>query len=167
MTKPMNGKVALVTGGSSGIGKATVLAFAEEGAKVVIASRTPATGEQVARTIREAGGAAMWVETDVTQAAQVEALVQRTLDAYGRLDYAFNNAGSGGAGGWITEIEEADWDATIDGYLDAEQGMLLHQPIGRLGEPEEVAHAVVWLCSDQASLITGTAMPVDGGYLMV
>jgi NAD(P)-dependent dehydrogenase (short-subunit alcohol dehydrogenase family) len=113
----MVGKVALVTGGSSGIGKATALAFADEGAKVVIASRTQESGEQVARTIRETGGEAMWVKTDVTQAAQVESLVRETTDAYGRLDYAFNNAGSGGKGGWIAEVQEKDWDKTITGYL--------------------------------------------------
>ncbi|MBN1814000.1 MAG: SDR family oxidoreductase [Anaerolineae bacterium] len=253
MTEQMAGKVALVTGGSSGIGRATALAFAHEGAKVVIASRTQETGEQVVRTIREMGGEAMWVKTDVTQAAQVESLVRETMDVYGRLDYAFNNAGSGGNGGWITEVQEKDWDETIAGYLksvwlcmkyeipamlqvgagaivntssvdgqrgfpwdpvysaakhgvlgltksaamqyadkgirinavcpgwiqtppveqmlqhnpEAERGMLLHQPIGRLGKPEEVAQAVVWLCSDRASLVLGVAMPIDGGYLVV
>ncbi|MEJ2212383.1 MAG: SDR family oxidoreductase [Anaerolineae bacterium] len=253
MAEQMVGRVALVTGGSSGIGKATALAFAHDGARVVIASRTPETGEQVTRTIGEMGGEATWIRTDVTQAAQVESLVRETLDVYGRLDYAFNNAGSGGNGGWITEVQEKDWDATIAGYLksvwlcmkyeipamlqvgagaivntssvdgqrafpwdpvysaakhgvlgltksaamqyaekgirinavcpgwiqtppvertlehdpEAEKGMLLHQPIGRLGKPEEVAQAVVWLCSDKASLVLGAAMPVDGGYLVV
>jgi NAD(P)-dependent dehydrogenase (short-subunit alcohol dehydrogenase family) len=253
VVEQMVGKVALVTGGSSGIGRATALAFAREGAKVVIASRTQETGEQVARTIREMGGEAMWIKTDVTQATQVESLVRETVDVYGRLDYAFNNAGSGGNGGWITEVQEKDWDKTISGYLksvwlcmkyeipamlqvgagaivntssvdgqrgfpwdpvysaakhgvlgltksaamqyadkgvrinavcpgwiqtppveqilehdpEAGKGMLLHQPIGRLGKPEEVAQAVVWLCSDRASLVLGAAIPVDGGYLVV
>jgi NAD(P)-dependent dehydrogenase (short-subunit alcohol dehydrogenase family) len=253
MTGEMAGKVALVTGGSSGIGRATALAFANEGAKVVIANRTQGTGEQVVRAIRDAGGEAVWVETDVTQAAQVQSMVRVTQDTYGRLDYAFNNGGSGGRGGWTAEIEEEDWDNTIDVYLksvwlcmkyeilemlklgggaivntssvdgkrgfpwdpvysaakhgvigltksaamqyadkgirinavcpgwirtppveqilrhdpEAEKGMLLHQPIGRLGKPEEVAQAVVWLCSSRASLVVGTAMAVDGGYLVV
>ena len=110
-------KVALVTGGSSGIGKAAALAFAQEGAQVVIASRTQATGEAVAQAIRDMGGEALWVKTDVSQAAQVEALMAKVLATYGRLDYAFNNGGSGGNAGWLPDIAEDDWDRTIDGYL--------------------------------------------------
>jgi len=253
MTGEMQDKVALVTGGSSGIGKATALAFAREGARVVIASRTREKGAQAVRAIEEMGGQAIWIETDVTQAAQVQSLIQNVLDTYGRLDYAFNNAGSGGRGGWVAEMEEADWDRTINGFLksvwlcmkhqipamlklgggaivnnssvdgqrafpwdpaysaakhgvlgltksaamqyadqgirinavcpgwirtppvesvlerdpEAEGRMIMHQPIGRLGKPEEVAQAVVWLCSDKASLVLGTALAVDGGYLVV
>lgn len=253
MNDRMEGKVALVTGGSTGIGKAAALAFAAEGARVVIASRTQATGEEAVRAIRELGGDALWIKTDVSQASQVEAMIQGTIAAFGGLDYAFNNAGSGGRGGWITDILEEDWDSTIDGYLksvwlsmkyeiiemlktgggavvnnssvdgerafpmdpvysaakhgvlgltksvavqyasrgirvnavcpgwirtpptedmiafdpQAEARMLQHQPIGRLGQADEVAQAVVWLCSEKASLITGTSLAVDGGYLAV
>jgi NAD(P)-dependent dehydrogenase (short-subunit alcohol dehydrogenase family) len=249
----MTGKVALVTGGSSGIGQATAVAFARAGAKVVIACRSRGPGEATARMILDAGGEATWIQTDVTQGAQVEALIENIFRLYGRLDCAFNNAGSGGSGGWTVEIGEEDWDKTIDGYLksvwlcmkheipamlrgeggaivnnssvdgqrgfpwdpvysaakhgvlgltksaamqyaekgvrinavcpgwirtppvedvlsrdpDAEFSMLRHQPIGRLGKPEEVAEAVVWLCSEQASLVVGTALAVDGGYLAV
>ena len=253
MSGQMAGKVALATGGSSGIGKATALAFAREGAQVVIASRTQASGEKVVQEVKASGGGAIWIGTDVSQAAQVEALIRAIIATYGRLDYAFNNAGSGGRGGWVAEIQEEDWDQTIDGYLksvwlcmkyeipemlklgggaivnsssvdgqrgfpwnpvysaakhgvlgltksaamqyagksirinavcpgwirtppvqsmvehdpEAEARMLLHQPIGRFGEAEEVAQAVVWLCSDKASLVVGTALAVDGGYLAV
>jgi len=253
MSGQMAGKVALATGGSSGIGKATALAFAREGAQVVIASRTQASGEKVVQEIKASGSEAIWIGTDVSQAAQVEALIRAIVATCGRLDYAFNNAGSGGRGGWVAEIQEEDWDQTIDGYLksvwlcmkyeipemlklgggaivnnssvdgqrgfpwdpaysaakhgvlgltksaamqyaqkgirinavcpgwirtppvqsmlehdpDAEARMLLHQPIGRFGEAEEVAQAVVWLCSDKASLVVGTALAVDGGYLAV
>ena len=252
MTGQMSGKVALVTGGSSGIGKATALEFAKEGAIVAVANRTQSTGEEVVRMIKESGGDALWIGADVSEFTQVEAMVKTIVDTFGRLDYAFNNGGSGGEGGWLADIKEEDWDKTIDGYLksvwscmrfeilamqesggaivnnssvdglrafpwdpvysaakhgvigltksaamqyadkgirinavcpgwiktppiegilehnpDAVPGMLMHQPIGRFGEPEEVAQAVVWLCSDKASLVVGTAMPVDGGYLIV
>lgn len=117
MTNAMTGKVALVTGGSSGIGKATALAFAAEGARVAIASRHAESGERAAQEIRDAGGEALWVPADVTQEAQVAALVERVIATWGRLDYAFNNAGSGGRGGWLAELQEEDWDKTIDGFL--------------------------------------------------
>ena len=253
MTQSMTGKVALVTGGSSGIGRATALAFAAEGCGVAIASRTRESGEAVVAEIEALGGEALWIQTDVSQADQVEAMVAATIARFGRLDYAFNNAGSGGNGGWLTDIGEEDFDKTIGGYLKsaflcmkheipemlkvgggaivnnssvdglrafpwdpiysaakhgvlgltksaavqyARQGVrinavcpgwirtppieetlarqpelerqwLLHQPIDRLGRPEEVAQAVVWLCSDRGSLMVGVALPVDGGYTAV
>lgn len=252
MTQSLQGKVALVTGGSSGIGKASALAFAQHGARVVIASRTQAAGEETAAAICAAGGEAVWIQCDVSQAEQVEALIAEIVSRFGRLDCAFNNGGSGGRGGWLAEIEEAEWDKTIDGFLKsvwlcmkyeirqmlaqgggaivnnssvdgqrafpwdpaysaakhgvlgltksaalqyirkgvrinaicpgwihtpateglfqdpkAAEGALLHQPIGRWGEPEEVAASVVWLSSDAASMIVGTALAVDGGYLAV
>ncbi len=272
-------KVALVTGGSSGIGRATALAFAKQGVNVAIASRDPEKGMQVVEAIAKIAGSqghegttsvkdlrrpgkkegdfgqpeATWIQTDVTQASQVEAMVKQVIATYGRLDYAFNNAGSGGPGGWVAEMTEKDWDETIAIYLksvwlcmkyeliamldagpgvivnnssvdglrafpwnpaysaakhgvigltksaamqyatrgirinavcpgwiltppvedvlqrdpEAKQGMLMHQPIGRFGEPEEVAAAVTWLCSDAASFMVGAALPVDGGYTIV
>lgn len=253
MTTDMTGKVALVTGGSSGIGLATALAFAARGAQVAIASRDEARGQAALKQLKEAGAEAIWLPTDVSQPEQVAAMVAGTVAAFGRLDYAFNNGGSGGGGGWLAEIEDDAWNATLNGYLtstfycmkhelrqmlaqgggaivnnssvdglrafplapaysaakhgvigltksaamqyatqgvrinavcpgwiktppvermierdeNAESQMLLHQPIGRLGTPEEVAEAVVWLCSDAASLIVGVSMPVDGGYVIV
>ncbi len=96
MTHQLDGKVAVITGASSGIGKATALAFAREGAKVAIGARRESEGEAVAREIRDAGGEAIFVRTDVTDPVQVEALVQAAVDAYGQLDIAFNNAGTEG-----------------------------------------------------------------------
>jgi NAD(P)-dependent dehydrogenase (short-subunit alcohol dehydrogenase family) len=251
MNYSLKDKVALVTGGGTGIGRATALAFAAEGARVVIANRTAETGESAVSEIQSAGGKALWIETDVTLADQVNRMVEQTVERYGRLDVAFNNAGSGGGGGLLAEMDDTAWEATLLGYLTstfycmraelrqmlsqgagaivnnssvdgkraftmepaysaakhgvlgltkstalqyATQGirinavcpgwirtppiermmardpnneslMLDHQPIGRLGEAEEVAAAVVWLCSDKASFITGIALDVDGGYL--
>ena len=249
----MQDKVALVTGGSSGIGRATALAFATAGCRVVVANRTRETGEAVVDEIRAGGGEALWVQTDVSQGEQVAALVTATVETFGRLDYAFNNGGSGGMGGWVVDIADDAWDQTIDGYLksvflcmkheipvmlkagggaivnnasvdglrafpwdpvysaakhgvvgltksvamqyarlgvrvnavcpgwirtppveemlasdpEVEQRLLMHVPIDRIGRPEEVAAAVVWLCSDAASYIAGVPLPVDGGYTVV
>lgn len=86
-------KVALITGGGSGMGRATALAFAKEGASVVIANRGREAGQETVRMIQAMGGDALFVQTDVTREADVTALIERTLHTYGRLDYAFNNAG--------------------------------------------------------------------------
>ncbi len=253
MSKNMQGKIALVTGGGTGIGRAAALAFAREGAKIAISGRTPTTGMEVVHLIQDSGGQAIWIQADVSVAAQVDAMAKQVLDNFGRLDFAFNNAGSGALGARVHEIDEADWDKTIDGYLKSvflcmkvEIGLMLktgcgaivnnssvdgqrafppdpaysaakhgvlgltksaavqyagqgirinavcpgwiltppveaamqtvpsieaqwltHQPVGRMGKPEEVAEAVIWLCSEKASLVTGTALAVDGGYLAV
>ena len=107
-------RVALVTGGTSGIGRATAIAFAREGAKVVVAGRRATEGETTARLINEAGGEAIFVRTDVTREDDVVALVARTLEHYGRLDVAFNNAGTLGSLGAIPEQTNTDYDHVFD-----------------------------------------------------
>ncbi|MBH8563178.1 SDR family oxidoreductase [Nostoc sp. CENA67] len=241
-------KVALVTGGSSGIGRDTALAFAEKGAKVVIASRRVTESKQTVELIQAAGGEAFFVQTDVTKATEVENLINQTVATYGRLDYAFNNAGTEGIYGRSIEQTEETWNHVIDTnlkgvwlsmkyeipqmlkqgggaivnnssiagligfpnisiYVASKHGVvgltkalaLEHakenirvnavcpagidtdmptrgfgeqgkasfgaaHPIGRLGQPKEVASAVVWLCSDGASFITGQSLAIDGGF---
>lgn len=248
MAKSFKDKVALVTGGNSGIGKATAIKFAQEGAKVVIAARRIDEGGQTVEQIREKEGEAIFIKTDVSQAKEVEALVHETVAMYGRLDFAFNNAGTGG-GGPLHELAEEDWDSILDvnlkgvwlcmkyqiiqmleqggggivndssltgltGYVrspvyaaskhgviglsksaalqyvklgirinvvcpgvimtpmiegafasgpEVKEWFESKQPTGKVGNPEDVAQAVVWLCSDAASFVTGVALPVDGG----
>ena len=247
MSQPFAGKVALVTGGNSGIGKATALLFARQGARVVIAARRAEEGEATVAEIRQNGGEAIFVRTDVALAQDAEAVVKRTVAEYGRLDCAFNNAGVSG-GGLLHEVTEADWDRMIDvnlkgvwlgmkyqiiqmlsqggggtivndssvagvsGYVRSPHyaaskhgvvgltksaalqyrdkgirinavcpGMIMTPMIerafaipgvedwfrskvpGRGGNPDEVAQAVTWLCSDASSYVTGVALPVDGG----
>jgi len=250
MAPQFEGKVAVITGGNSGIGKATALGFARAGAKVVVAARRIQQGEETVEEIRRAGGEAIFVRTDVSKAAEVEAMVDQAVEAYGRLDFAFNNAGTS-TGGPMHEAAEDDWDRVIDVNLkgawlcmkyeiaqmlaqgggaivndssgaglvglgpspiygaskfgvvgltrsaalqyaksgirinavcpgavltpglqrvfdtqpEAEEWFRAHEPIGRFGEPNEIADAVVWLCSDTASFVTGVAMPVDGGMV--
>ena len=113
MTDLMQGKVALVTGGASGIGRATALTFAREGARVVVSDVAIEGGQETARLIREAGGEALFVSADVSQAAQVEALVAKTVETYGRLDAAHNNAGIEGSSVMTTDYTEADWNRVI------------------------------------------------------
>lgn len=251
MAGRVEGKIALITGGGSGIGQATALAFAREGAKVVIADVIVEGGEETVTRIKQGGGAAIFVKTDVTQAAEVEAMVKHTVDTYGRLDYAFNNAGIAGAAAKTSDYTPAQWDRVIainltgvwlcmkceiqqmlkqgggaivntasvaglvgfrsgPAYVAAKHGvvgltktaaleyakagirvnavcpgvirtpmferglkvdprieetMSAREPIGRLGKPEEIAEAVVWLCSDAASFVTGFPMAVDGGWI--
>lgn len=109
-----SGKVALVTGGASGIGRACARLFAREGASVVVSDVAVEGGEETVRLIQEDGGEASFVEADVSKAAQVEALVERVVGTYGRLDYAFNNAGIEGAMATNTaDYPEEDWDRVI------------------------------------------------------
>jgi len=251
MTTELRGKVAIVTGGTSGIGRDAAVLFAKAGAKVVVAGRREVEGKETIDLIRAAGGEGMFVKTDVSKAAEVAALVQKTVEEFGRLDVAFNNAGIEGAWIPIAEQSEEDWDHTIDinlkgvwlclkheirqmlkqggggaivnmasvagwigsagaaTYCASKHGVMgltkaaaletarsgirinvvcpavietpmgerifgapemrkyalgLH-PIGRFGRPEEIAEAVVWMCSDRASFMTGQSLVLDGGFL--
>ena len=112
----LEGKVAVITGGGSGIGKATAVAFAREGAKVVIGNRNEAAGEATVAAIRSAGGECAFMRTDVTVARDVEQLVQAAVEWYGKLDCMFNNAGINLAGS-VVEVSEEDWDRCIDTNL--------------------------------------------------
>jgi NAD(P)-dependent dehydrogenase (short-subunit alcohol dehydrogenase family) len=114
MSGRLDGKVALVTGGGSGIGRATALAFAREDAKVVVVDIAVEGGEATVRMIQETRGEALFLKADVSKAGEVQALVQRTVDTYGRLDCAHNNAGVGVAPAPTADVTEENWDYTIN-----------------------------------------------------
>ncbi|WP_333064426.1 MULTISPECIES: SDR family NAD(P)-dependent oxidoreductase [unclassified Microcoleus] len=107
-------KVALVTGGTSGIGRATAIAYAKQQAKVVVVGRRIDEGEETVRLIQDAGGEAIFVQADVTKEADVKAIVDKTVDVFGRLDIAFNNAGMGGENSSLIEQTEAEYDRTMN-----------------------------------------------------
>jgi NAD(P)-dependent dehydrogenase (short-subunit alcohol dehydrogenase family) len=114
MSGELEGKVALVTGGTTGIGRDTAVLFAKEGAKVVVSGRREAEGKETMDMIRAAGADGLFVQGDVSKATDVEDLVKKTVATFGRLDVAFNNAGIEGKWVPITEQSEEDWDRTID-----------------------------------------------------
>jgi NAD(P)-dependent dehydrogenase (short-subunit alcohol dehydrogenase family) len=251
MTAELEGKVALVTGGTSGIGRETAVLFAKAGAKVTVAGRREQEGQETVELIRAAGGDGLFVRTDVSSATEVEALVQKTVEKFVRLDIAFNNAGVEGAYAPIVRQSEEDFDRTINinlkgvwlclkyeirqmlkqgaggsivnmasvlglvgsagvsaysaskhgvigltktaalenakkgirvnavcpGFIEtpmsdrtlrapaAHKFALSCHPIGRLGKTTEVAEAVLWMCSDRASFMTGQVLSLDGGFL--
>src|SRR5689334_18935175 len=106
-------RVALVTGAASGIGRATALAFAAQGTRVVVADVAREAGEQTVALLRARGGDGLFVQADVSQAVQVEALVERALAVYGQLDVAFNNAGIQGGGTATADCSEEFWDRVV------------------------------------------------------
>ena len=249
----LNGKVALVTGGGSGIGRAASLSYSKEGARVAVVDMNVEGGEETVQLIKESGGDAILVHADVASSDGVREMVAKTVESFGRLDCAFNNAGVGGGRDrrLTADYAEEDWDRVISinlkgvwlsmkaeipqmllqgggaivntasimgliatagsvaymaakhgvvgltkaaaleyardnirvnavcpGYIDTpllrpaldahegyEERIVALHPVGRLGQPEEIAAAVVWLSSDAASFVTGHSMTVDGGYV--
>ena len=243
------GKVALITGGNAGIGRAAAIEFAKQGAKVVVSGRREKEGREVIGEIKALGGEGIFVKTDVSKASDAKVMIEQTLAAFGRLDFAFNNAGIEQALTPLPDQSEESYDQIMDINVKGVWLSLKHEipamlktgggaivnnssvagligvatapiyvaskhavngltksvaleyakqnvrvnavapgpietrmyhdfakapevrqalegaiPIGRIGQPEEIASTVVWLCSDGASFITGQIFPVDGGY---
>ena len=251
MAHSLAGKVAVITGGASGIGHATAVLMGKLGARVVVAEITPTSGEAVAAEINAAGGDAFFMSTDVSRSASIDELFDAVIARWGQVDCAFNNAGVAGEGKFTIDANEDDWDRTHNinlkgvwlcmrreiremvktgggaivntasvaglvgwrgaaaysaskhgvigltktaaleyarqdvrvnavcpGVIDTPMGapatqsagtvhdlMLAKHPAGRFGTPNEVANAVVWLCSQDSSFTTGHALTVDGGYV--
>ena len=249
MENGFKNKVVIVTGGSFGIGRATAIAFAKKGAKIVIADWKE--NQETMDLIENLGGEAIFVKCDISKDSNVKSLVEKTIDKFGRLDYAFNNAGIEGTSASIQNCTEENWDKTISvnlkgiwlcmkyeipemikqgkgvivntssvaglvgfqglpAYVASKHGIIgltktaalecaklgirvnavcpgviqtamidrltgkteeaIEQftelePVGHFGQPEEIANTVIWLCSDDASFVTGVAMPVDGGFV--
>jgi NAD(P)-dependent dehydrogenase (short-subunit alcohol dehydrogenase family) len=165
----VEGKVALVTGGGSGIGRATALMLAQEGAKVIIADYIQEGGERSVKMIKDSGGTANFILADVSVPGQVEAMVARTIEAYGRLDCAFNNAGIEGRVGTTVECSEENFDRTIAINLRGVWLCMKYEIPQMLkhggGSIVNTASAVVWLLSDAASFVTGHPMAIDGGWV--
>jgi NAD(P)-dependent dehydrogenase (short-subunit alcohol dehydrogenase family) len=248
-TEPLEGKVAVITGASRGIGAATARAFSAAGASVALAARDQAALDALADELSTNGNGAIAVPTDVGDAGAVERLVAETVRAFGHLELAFNNAAGGGqlptpladlpvdaydsavaitlrsvflsmkyeipamlesGGGAIVNMSSTAGTEAVGGlagYVSAKHGVIgltktaaldyasrgvrvnavapgpiltenveragpemqeragLAMPMRRIGQPDEVARAVVWLCSDQASFTTGATLPIDGGKL--
>lgn len=127
MTKLMDGKVGIVTAAGAGIGRASALAFAAEGAKVVVSDIIPEAGEETVSLIREANGEAVFFQCNVTDEEEVMSLVDKTLETYGRLDWAHNNAGIGAPNVPVAEVKAADWNKVMSVCLEGMYYCIKHQ----------------------------------------
>lgn len=162
MTTLFGGKVALITGGNSGIGRATALAFAREGAAVVIAARDAEKGAETLRLLEEAPDdtpPALFLPTDVTDPEACAAAVARIFDTFGRLDVLVNCVAPGSV---ETPMLRKEWE-DMGGEAEVRQLFEDKHPMGRISQPEEIARAILFLASPKASFITGVCLPVDAG----
>ncbi|MFA3878609.1 SDR family NAD(P)-dependent oxidoreductase [Streptomyces sp. MMCC 100] len=151
-----SGRTVLVTGAASGIGRSTALAFSAAGAGVALVDLDAGGLKETASLIEGGGGTAEALPTDVADPAQVERAVAATVARFGGLDVAFNNAAT-----FDTPMAASFSGGTPEGRAS----MVALEPMGRLGRPEEVTEAVLWLASDNASFVTGHALAVEGGWL--
>jgi NAD(P)-dependent dehydrogenase (short-subunit alcohol dehydrogenase family) len=135
MAGDLQNKVAIITGGTSGIGRDTAVLFAKHGAKVVVAGRREAEGNETLAQVRAAGGDGMFVKTDVAKAADVESLVKKTVERFGRVDTAFNNAGVEGNWKRLTDLTEDEWDHVLDINLKGVWLSLKYQILQMLKQP--------------------------------
>jgi NAD(P)-dependent dehydrogenase (short-subunit alcohol dehydrogenase family) len=181
--KQFENKVVIVTGGGKGIGQTTAFEFAREGAIVVIANRNDTEGRETAEHISQSGGKASFIKTDVTKETEVKNLVDLTMSTYGRIDYAFNNAGVEQPPMPLTEQTEELFDRVMNVNVKSVWLCMKHQipamlksgggsivntssfsGVIALATKLDVANTVVFLCSDKAAFITGQSILVDGGY---
>src|SRR5205085_1979472 len=157
----LHDKIAIVTGAAHGIGRAIAELFAEQGAWVLVADLDDAVGEAAAAAIRGRGGQAAFRHVDVADEAQVAAAVQQAAAAGGgRIDAPRNNAAYRGHGPVATPIAAQPGEEVY-------QRQISKTPLGRVGQPREVAYAALFLASDEASYITGAVLPVDGGWTAI
>ena len=171
METTFKNKVVIVTGGSSGIGRATAIAFAKKGAKVAIVDWIESN--KTVNLIKDLGGEAIFIKCDVSKTTDVKAMVEKTIAAFGRLDYAYNNAGIEGKSAPTHECTEENWDKTIGINLKGiwlcmkyEIPEILKQSKGAIVNCASVAGLVGFagLPAYEASFVTGHAMAVDGGF---
>ena len=156
----LDGKVAIITGAGTGIGRASAILFAKEGAKVVVASRnTAGTGEETVRMIKEAGGKAIFVKTDVSKAENVKNMIKTTVDTYGKLDILYNNAGVAAGTGDITQMTEEQWNRGISINLT---GTFLGMKYG-IPEMIKAGGGVIISTSSLAGIIGFGSAPADYG----
>lgn len=171
MAEWFEGKVALVTGAGSGIGLASARAFAEAGAAVALADVDEEAARAAADVLAAAGHKTVAIRCDVAGETEVANMVAETVAAFGRLDAAYNNAGVQSPAVEMADASGREYDRVqainlrgVWNCMKYELRQMRDQPIGRLGRPEEIAAAVLWLCSPGASFVIGHALAVDGGF---